>query len=218
MSFFDLNNAEQQREFSDGPMPKDTVVTAVMNVRKGGFGPDGWLKATNDRSGGMMDIEFTVIGGQFDKRKIWQTYMVQGTSDGQKKAIDISRAAMRAMMESSLGIPPEDNSEAARNARCPAGFHDFHGRVVVLKTGIEKGEIKDRATGECYPDKTKVALVLTPGMAGYTRPERPVMAIAQSQAQTGGHSAGYGGQSYGGGNGAGGGQSMGGDFAPDWAN
>lgn len=214
MSFFDLNNADAQREFSDGPFPKDTVVTAVMNVRKGGFGPDGWLKPTNDRKAGMMDIEFTVMGGPFDKRKIWQTYMVSGDTDGQKKAVEISRAAMRAMMESSQGISAEDNSEAARKARCPAGFHDFHGRVVVLKTGVEKGEMKDHSTGEVYPDKTKVAVFLTAGQPGYTRPEKAVIQVAasgggQQQRQGGGQASGYGGSTQ---------QSApGGDFAPDWA-
>lgn len=172
MSDFNFNNAEPQRAIGD-LIPDNTVCLLVLNVRPGQHGPGGWLKLNRDGTCEMLDIEFTIDGGQFDRRKVWENWVVAGQTDGQVKAGLITRSRLRAVLESAHGIDPADDSDTAQGNRQVAGWGGFDGLKICAKIGIETGGLKDKTAGpnsERYPDKNKVKAILTVADADYIAP------------------------------------------------
>ena len=61
-----------------------------MVIRMGGAGEDGWLKRSANGGSEGLDCEFTVVDGEYAKRKIWQFMILSGTTDGHAKAAEIT--------------------------------------------------------------------------------------------------------------------------------
>jgi hypothetical protein len=154
MTTLNLNDAGPQRGFD--LIPAGTICTVQMIIRMGGAGEDGWLKrsASSDCEG--LDVEFTVVDGEYAKRKIWAFMILDGITDGHAKAAEISRALLRGILESARGINPNDVSEAAQKLRT-AELADFMNLRFIAKITIEKS--KDPA----YDDKNRV-VAITPDM------------------------------------------------------
>jgi len=169
MSVLDFNNAGEQRA-SGGLIPKDTTAFVVLSVRPGGQGEGGWLKANKDGSCLMLDLEFTVDGGPYDRRKFWTYLVVEGETDGQKEAANISRSKLRAILESARGVSPTDTSDAAIAARRASSYADFDVLRFPTKIDVEKGKAKNDGSGERYDDKNALGVVLTPGDEDYLSP------------------------------------------------
>jgi hypothetical protein len=172
MSDFDFNSAEPQRGFSGELIPENTIVLVVATIRPGQEGPGGYLKANNDRSCLMADFEFTIDGGEFDRRKVWGLMVTAGETEGQQKAAAITRSRLRAMLESAHGILPSDNSAPAVARRQVAGWEAFDGLKFCARIGVEKGGLKDKTAGpnsERWPDKN-VVYPVTPEDERYISP------------------------------------------------
>lgn len=174
MSNMDFNNAEPQRAgFGGDLIPNDTVALVVMTIRPGQQGDGGWLKGNNAGDALMIDAEFTVDGGDFDRRKLWGNYIVDGTTDGQQKAAAISRSLLRGMLESAHGIEPGDNSAEALAKRQVTSYGDFSGIRFCARIGVEKGNLKDKTAGpdsERWPDKNIIRAAVTPDDDDYIAP------------------------------------------------
>lgn len=165
MSDFDFNNAEPQRGGGDfAPIPEGTIVLVVSKLRPGGHGHGNWLKANNDGSCLMADFEFVIDGGEFDRRKIWSLWVVEGDTDGQKKAANISRSRLRAMLESAHRIDPADDSPQAMQARQVDGWQGFDGLKFCARVGIERGK------GDYVGKDKNVLYPVTPDDADYIAP------------------------------------------------
>jgi hypothetical protein len=147
MTTLDLNNAEPPRGFD--LIPSGTIATVQMMIRNGGIGEGGWLKRSADGSCDGLDCEFTVVDGEYAKRKIWQLLILSGTTDGHGKAGEISRTFLRAVLESARDIKPNDVSAAAQ-AKRKAEIADFNNLRFIARIFIEKS--KDPA----YPDKNRL--------------------------------------------------------------
>lgn len=174
MSNFDFNNAEPQRAMGE-LIPENTIVLVVAKVRPGGEGPDGWLKGSATGAQ-MLDMEFTIDGGEFDRRKVWENWVVGGVTDGHEKASAISRSRLRALLESARGINPSDDSASAMEGRCIESWGDLDGMTFCAKIGIETGGLKDKMAGpqsDRYADKNKLKAILTPADADYIAPGGP---------------------------------------------
>jgi hypothetical protein len=164
---YDFNNAEKQ---APELIPAGTICQLTMNIRPGGSGDGGWIKQSASSDAEMLDAEFTVAEGLYAGRKLWQYMVLSGgkvNERGESIAAGITRATLRAILESARGISPDDNSDAASKGRCISGWGDFCGLTFTAKLGIEK----DR-TGR-YSDRNKIQPVITPGMAGYAKPAQP---------------------------------------------
>lgn len=174
---YDFNNASEQR--TGELIPDGTVVTVHMTVRPGNAGEGGWLKRSKAGDSEALDCEFTVVDGPFTKRKFWSLFTVEGTTDGQKKAGEISAARLRAILESVNGIRPDDESPNAAVKRRVNSWGDFDGLRFVAKVGIEKGN-------EGYKDKNSLAAVITPDRKDWLKVEQVarqgVASIAQASA------------------------------------
>lgn len=185
MTAFDFNDADTQRPNS--LIPDGAVAVVVATLRPGGVGDGGWLRGSKNNSlNNMLDFEFTVDGGEFDRRKFWT---LLSYADQDPKALEggaatscaVTRSTLRAMLESAFGVNPTDGSDAAQGKRRPAGWQSFDGIRFCAKIGIEKGGLKDVAAGpdsERYADKNKLVAAITPDDAKYISPgaQSPVSA------------------------------------------
>ena len=161
----DLNNVS----YSDsGPkdfelIPDGVVVRAFIKLEGGDmelpeFGGGTYFKSS--QSGAKwMPIEMTIVGGAYDKRKIWQNIFVDGAKldeNGFSVAKRIGLETIKKMVDSHFSISMKDDSpEAAQKRGSVNGVHMLNGMQICLKVGIEKGT-------NGYADKNKIKTVLTP--------------------------------------------------------
>jgi hypothetical protein len=160
--FFNFNDAGEQR--SVDVIPAGTICSVQLTVRPGGGG-DGWLRRAKDAASEALDCEFTVIDGEYAKRKIWALYTVHGTTPGHAEAAEISRKALCAMLESARGIRPDDKSEAAQKARQVSGWADFDQLRFVARIGVRPPE-------GAYAAKNTILDVITPNRLTWKQVEQ----------------------------------------------
>lgn len=161
---FDMNDAEPQK--SGELIPDGTFAKVTMTIRPGGTDGQseidrGLLKASNAPGSDvlMVDAEFTVAEGPHVRRKFWQMFTVsggkvdeQGVSIGWK----ISKGSFRAMIDSALGLDPQDMSEAAKSKRILRGLADLSGITFVAKIKVEPSD------DPRYGDSNKLDRVVLP--------------------------------------------------------
>ncbi len=133
---YDMNDAQPQ--ISSDIIPDGTFAKITMIFKPGtidGASPvDARLLKHSNSPGSdvqQIDAEFTVVEGPYARRKFWQFFTVlggkvdeQGVSIGWK----ITKSTFRSMIDSALGLDPQDMSEAAKakppsaraSRRCPA--------------------------------------------------------------------------------------------------
>jgi hypothetical protein len=112
----------------------------------------------------MLDCELTVMEGPFAKRKLWQSFTVQGgklDEKGQSKGWNISKSTFRAMIDSALGLKPEDMSEEAKRKRVIQGLRQLDGITFVGRIMIEP------SSNPQYKDVNRLANVVVPGDKEY---------------------------------------------------
>jgi hypothetical protein len=158
---FDLNDASEQRSFDI--IPANTVCTVQLTVKPGGAGKNSWLTLSKDGNSEHLNCEFIVVDGPHAKRKFWGRYTVVGVNHDQ--AINISRATLRAMLESAKGIRPDDKSDAAKMARAIKGYEDFDQLRFVARIGVEPPK-------NGYNAKNVIDEVVTPEKQTWKKPEQ----------------------------------------------
>jgi hypothetical protein len=159
---FDFNTAAEQKTFD--VIPDRTVVVLQLNIRPGDAGPDGLFKRSKDGRAEMLDTVATVIGGPYDKRKIYENMVVDGTTEGHATAAGITRGKLRAILESARGIKPTDLSDAAKRARV-AEYGEFDGIRFMARLGVEPER-------NGYKAKNFIAFVITPEQREWQRVEQ----------------------------------------------
>ncbi|TCT10518.1 hypothetical protein EDC22_10515 [Tepidamorphus gemmatus] len=190
----DMNDAEPQR--ASELIPDGTFAKVAMTIRPGGIdGPDeidrGLLKASTSSDVLLLDCEFTVVEGPHARRKFRQMFTVQGgkvDEQGVSMGWKISKSTFRAMIDSALGLDPNDMSEAAKSKRILRGLADLNGIVFVAKIRVEPSD------NPAYRDQNRLDRVVLPNekewkavMEGREVPPSPsrraVPATAQPSAQ-----------------------------------
>ena len=160
-----LNNAN----VSDAPqmertlIPAGTICRAIVNVKLGDmeipeFGTGQWFKASQTSKAKWMELEFTVIGGEHDKRKFWDKIFVDGdkmSPNGIPVTKEIGLSTLRMIIESAYNIIPTDTSAEAQARRQISGVNDLNGMEICAKVGIDKGT-------NGYADKNKLTAAMTP--------------------------------------------------------
>ncbi len=188
----DFNDAPEQRT---GEPFAPCYAKLKGTIRPGGingFGPgdEGLLKASNSSDALMLDFEFTVMHGPNAGRKVFSNMVVSGgavNEKGESKGWNMTKSTLRAMVESAMGIPPADMSDAARAKRMFQCFRQLDGIEFAAKIDIEKGG--DKPGGGKYDDKNVIKTVVTPNkpewqpiMAGQDVPLAPAAAAGQKPA------------------------------------
>lgn len=165
----DFNDAEPQRS---GDLIPPCYAKLKGVIRPGGVdgyapGDQGLLKASNSSDAMMLDFEFTVMMGPNANRKLFTNMVVSGGSVDEKgvsKGWKVSKSIMRAMVESALGIRPDDMSPAAVQKRQLPNFAAFSGIEFAALIEVEKGKPKPDGSGN-YDDKNVIKTVITPDRA-----------------------------------------------------
>jgi hypothetical protein len=148
----DFSNVKPQIDL----IPDGTVCTVLMKIRPGGAGDGGWLKCSKDGRSEALDCEFVVTDeGQYRDRKFWDLFLVAGTTQGHDQAADISRRKFRAMLDSVHNLKPDDESDAAKQARRISSWGDLDGISFIAKIGVEP-------PNNGYKAKNKLDRVITP--------------------------------------------------------
>ena len=175
----DFNNAPEQKE--GGLIPNGTMAVVHLTVRPGSAGEGGWLKRSKAGDSEALDCEFTIVEGPFAKRKFWTLMTVEGQTEGQIKAAEISASRLRGILESARGIRPDDESDAAKTGRRITSWGDFDGIRFIAKIGVEVG------TGDYKgKDKNRLDFAVTPDRKDWRKVEQ----VAKQGSLVGAASAG----------------------------
>ena len=134
----DFNDAPPQKSFD--VIPAGTVATLQLKIRPGNAGAGGWLRRSKAGDSEALDCEFVVIDGEYAKRRFWTLMTVAGTTEGHADAAAISLAKLRGILESARGINPNDQSEAAKQARRTESYGDFDGLRFIGRIGVKAAE------------------------------------------------------------------------------
>mgnify|MGYP003657669298 CR=1 FL=1 len=166
-----FNNVPQDenaptQEFSI--IPNGTVVRAVVLVQQGDieipeFGQGQWFKRSASTAAKWMNLEFTIIGGQYDRRKFWHSVFVDGDKigpSGMPQAKEIGLRTLKSVVESGRNISPADMSPQAQQNRNIAGMMDLNGMEICAKVGVKKGT-------NGYKDSNQLMVALTPENKDY---------------------------------------------------
>lgn len=161
---YDMNDAQPQ--VSGELIPDGTYAKVAMHIRKGGVDgagdlDKGLLKASNQPGSDVLslDAEFTVLEGPHARRKFWQAFTVSGgklDDEGQSIGWKISKSTFRAMIDSALGLNPDDMSEDAKAKRVLRGLSDLDGISFVAKVAVEPSR------NPSYRDQNRLAHVVLP--------------------------------------------------------
>ena len=168
---FDMNDAELPR--GTDLIPDGTFAKVTMTIRPGGLDGQGeadrgLLKAAKTPGSDvrLLDCEFTVAAGPHARRKFWQMFTVAGgkvDEHGVSIGWKISKGTFRAMIDSALGLDPQDTSEAARDKRVLRGLADLSGIAFAAKIRVEP------ANDPRYRDSNRLDRVVLPGEPEYRR-------------------------------------------------
>ena len=154
------------REFS--LIPNGAVTRAVIVVKSGNielpeFGSGQWFKQSQSSAAKWMELEFTCIGGEFDRRKFWSKVFVDGDKIGKSGmpiAKEIGLRTLRQIVESANNLKSTDMSDEAQQRRNISGVYDLNAMEICAKIGIKKGT-------NGYSDQNQLLAALTPDQKGF---------------------------------------------------
>jgi hypothetical protein len=149
-------------------IPNGTVCRAVILVKMGDieipeFGNGQWFKKSQSSSAKWMELEFTIIGGEHDRRKFWDRIFVDGDkigASGMPQAKEIGMQTMRSIIESANNLNTSDVSPEAQSRRHIHSINDLSGMEICAKVGIKKGT-------NGYSDNNKLMAALTPNQKDF---------------------------------------------------
>ena len=181
-----LNNANvsEAPQMERTLIPAGTVYRAVITVKLGDmeipeFGTGHWFKSSQSSKAKWMELEFTVIGGEHDRRKFWYRIFVYGDKQGASgipQAKEIGLSTLRSIIESAFNISPSDVSPEAQARRQIQGVKDLNGMEICAKVGIKKGT-------NGYADQNKLTAAVTPNQKDFIPSGQAPMSQTPAAAQ-----------------------------------
>ncbi|WNO10398.1 hypothetical protein [Teredinibacter sp. KSP-S5-2] len=186
MSWNDFNNAEDQQEFD--LIPNGTLAKVRMSIKPGGFddpqmGWTGGYATFNPTTGAVyLSCEFVVIGGAYDKRKVWRLIGLH-SSKGPDWG-NMGRSFIKGILNSARNLDPIDNSPQAQQARCINSFAELDGVEFIAKIGKERDSQGD--------PKNTISIAITKEHADYANlmaglEINPAQSPVTSSSSTGGY-------------------------------
>lgn len=190
---YDLNDAQPQMPPIGDLIPDGTFAKIRMSIRPGGLNGSvpmdaGLLKASQSSDAKMLDCEFTVVDGPLARRKFWQNFTVAGgklDEKGASKGWNITKSTIRAMINSALGLNPNDMSAEAKQKRVIQGLRQLDGIVFIGRIMVEP------TSNPQYKDVNRLANVVVPGepqyaaiMRGESVKSEPINARPRKAAET----------------------------------
>ena len=193
VNWSDFNDADAQQGGFD-LIPKGTEAVVRMSIKPGGYDdPDmgwtgGYATASEETGAVFLSCEFVLLSSPYAKRKVWSNvglHSNKGPTWGQ-----MGRSFIKAVLNSSRGIHPDDHSPEALRARQIRGFAELDGVEFAARIGVEKD-----SKGE---QRNLIRLVIEPDNKSYSE-------LMAHKAQRDGGPSGSGGSGGTGGTGGAGG-------------
>jgi hypothetical protein len=119
-----------------GLIPDKTIALARMNVKAGGAGEDSALSISSKGDSRHLACSFTVIAGDYAKRKIFDQFTVEGSPDKHGPIISRSFKTLKQILNSANNLEPSDTSKEAQ-AKRDVGYLAFDGLVFWARIGIK---------------------------------------------------------------------------------
>lgn len=142
MAGLDFNNASTEQNAGAGsPIPPESIVWVQLHIRYPEESQRGSDPAfTRARSGiEQINTELEVIQGKFKGKQIFHRFSVAGAvTPGQQKAVRISMAQLRALVEVHRGVTPDDASPKATEARKLNDVSELEGMKFPIRVACEK--------------------------------------------------------------------------------
>jgi hypothetical protein len=175
----DFNDAQDQQSYDI--IPKGTLARVRMTIKPGGFdspehGWTGGYATFSDKTNSVyLNAEFVITDGEYARRKVWS--LIGLHSPKGPDWANIGRAFVRAILNSSRNLLPQDNGQQATNARRIQGFADLDGIEFLAKIDVEPdqhGQPKNTIKVAIQPDHKDYARLM--GVA----PRAPATSAAPS--------------------------------------
>jgi hypothetical protein len=161
----DFNDAQDQQSYDT--IPKGTLARVRMTIKPGGFdspehGWTGGYATFSDKTNSVyLNAEFVITEGEYARRKIWS--LIGLHSPKGPDWANIGRAFVRAILNSSRNLLPQDNGQQATNARRIQGFADLDGIEFLAKIDVEPdqhGQPKNTIKVAIQPDHKDYARLM----------------------------------------------------------
>ena len=156
---------------SIGLIPDKTSSKAVVNVRG--------IKNSQNTGSRYLDCEFTLVGGEFNGRKVWSIVMDPTFDGNSEEARKLGKKFLVRMLEAA-GLVTVGNEESyGRFPTIQDVINALNGQTVAIKVGIKKGT-------DGHADKNSVTDYYSPNPeSGYADKFKQVMSgSAGPSAQT----------------------------------
>ena len=164
MVYSNFGNAPTEQGGMGEVVPEGTLAWAILKVRP--FNLDQGLVLTPSKStegNAYLDVELTLIDGQYERRKVWTMIGLQGS----EKYVQMGMAAVRHILEVGREIQgfaatdPKYRLGVSTGAQGDMVLMELNELRCAVKIGVEKGE-------GSYPDKNKIRAYLSPNPASDT--------------------------------------------------
>ena len=171
MSLFNLNEANQQSSGTGGAIPPNSCVVVKMHLRTASEVSSGrrnpamqgshpLLIKSGRSSLEYLDTVLEVVQGKYTGRKIFHKFNILGAqTEGQRKAVDISRSQIRALVECAKQIDPEDMSPQACQAR-NVDPEEMEGMTFPILVKCEPSQALNKAGTEYYCNNALVRVIV----------------------------------------------------------
>jgi hypothetical protein len=185
----DLNNITPDEGNDFSLIPHGTIARAILYIKPQMDGvtipdlaQDAIFRQSATSSAKWIECEFTIIGGQFDKRKVWHNLFFDGdkkNASGVSMSKEIGLRTLRGLVDSAKGLSPADMSPEANALRQIPSLDAINGMEFCIKIAVEKGT-------NGYEDKNKMLAPITINQEGYIgggNALAPVQPTVQAQPQ-----------------------------------
>ncbi|WP_448218417.1 hypothetical protein [Endozoicomonas sp. 2B-B] len=140
----DFNDATDQGSYD--VIPSGTLVKVRMTLKPGGYdkpemGWTGGYATCGDTGAIYLNAEFTVLEGQYARRKIWSLIGMHSPKGPEWE--NMGRSFVRGVLQSARNIKAEDNSPPAYKARQLKSLSELDGIEFVAKISTEKDQYDD---------------------------------------------------------------------------
>jgi hypothetical protein len=166
----DLNQITPDEGNDFALIPHGTIARVIMHIKPQMDGVsipdlanDSIFRQSATTSAKWIECEFNIIGGQFDKRKVWHNIFFDGDKknpSGVSMSREIGLQSLRKIVDSAKGLVPSDMSPEANAKRQISGLEALNGMEFCIKVAVEKGT-------NGYDDKNKMLSPVTVNQEGY---------------------------------------------------
>lgn len=174
----DFNDAAPQRSFE--VIPAGTIVKVSMWIKAGGHTDlsqgwaDGWATRNPSTGAVYLNCEFTVLEGEYAKRKIW--HLIGLHSEKGDEWRNMGKSFIKAILNGAHGFSEKDDSAKAQAARCINGYQELNGLEFNVLLDVEVNERDNK-------ERNRIETVITkdhPYHGGTTAKNHPKKALNAS--------------------------------------